>query len=155
WLLAGVDRRAPGRPVSALVILAFGRVSGTCLLAGLLLLVTRSGSLTLTAMTHVPAGPLRATTVVLLLAGFAVKVGLVPFQVWLPRGYAAAPGPARAIMAGVAVNVGFYGMWRTLALLGRPPGWLAGVLLLLGGVTPPPRLRPAAGGHTPVPRPRL
>ena len=71
----------------------------------------------------------------LLLAGFAVKVGLVPFQVWLPRGYAAAPGPARAVMAGVCVNVGFYGMWRTLALLGRPPGWLAGVLLLLGGLT--------------------
>ena len=42
----------------------------------------------------------------------------MPFQVWLPRGYAAAPGPARAIMAGVAVNVGFYGLWRTLALLG-------------------------------------
>ena len=40
----------------------------------------------------------------------------------MPRGYAAAPGPARAIMAGVAVNVGFYGLWRTLALLGPPPG---------------------------------
>ena len=38
-------------------------------------------------------------------------------------------------MAGVCVNVAFYGMWRTLALLGRPPGWLAGVLLVLGAVT--------------------
>jgi hydrogenase-4 component B len=135
WLLAGVDRRAPGRPVSALVTLAFGRVSGVCLLAGLLLLVTRSGSLTLTAMTHVPAGPLRSTAVVLLLAGFAVKVGLVPFQVWLPRGYAAAPGPARAIMAGVAVNVGFYGLWRTLAVLGPPPAVVTDVLLVLAGLT--------------------
>lgn len=26
-------------------------------------------------------------------------------------------------------------MWRTLALLGRPPGWLAGILLVLGGFT--------------------
>jgi hydrogenase-4 component B len=135
WLLAGFDRGAPGRPGSALVTLAFGRVSGACLLAGLLLLVTRSGSLALADLAHVPAGPLRATACVLLLAGFAVKVGLVPFQVWLPRGYAAAPGPARAIMAGVAVNVGFYGLWRTLALLGPPPAAVTDILLLLASVT--------------------
>ena len=59
----------------------------------------------------------------------------MPFQVWMPRGYAAAPGPARAIMAGVAVNVGFYGLWRTLALLGGPPAWLTGLLLVLAGLT--------------------
>ena len=135
WLLVGFDRSAPGRRLAALVTLAFGRISGACLLAGLLLLVTRSGSLTLAALAHVPPGPLRATACVLLLAGFAVKVGLVPFQVWLPRGYAAAPGPARAIMAGVAVNVGFYGLWRTLAVLGPPPAAVTGILLLLASLT--------------------
>jgi hydrogenase-4 component B len=135
WMLSGFNRAAPGRPASALVTLAFGRVSGACLLAGLLLLVTRSGSLTLASLAHVPAGPLRATAVVLLVAGFAVKVGLVPFQVWLPRGYAAAPGPARAIMAGIAVNVGFYGLWRALALLGPPPAAVTEILLLLAGLT--------------------
>ena len=71
----------------------------------------------------------------LLVAGFAIKVGLVPFHVWMPRGYTAAPGPLRAVMAGVAVNVGFYGMWRTLALIGVPPGWLTISVLLLGGIT--------------------
>lgn len=135
WLLAGFDRRKAGRPVAALVTLAFGRLSGACLLTGLTLLVARSGSLTLTAMAHVPPGPLRSTAVVLLLAGFAIKVGMVPFQVWLPRGYAAAPGPARAIMAGVAVNVGFYGLWRTLAVLGPPPAAVTDILLLLAGLT--------------------
>ena len=86
-------------------------------------------------MAHVPPGPLRATACVLLLAGFAVKVGLIPFQVWMPRGYAAAPGPARAIMAGVAVNVGFYGLWRTLALLGPPPATVTAILLVLASLT--------------------
>jgi len=38
-------------------------------------------------------------------------------------------------MAGVCVNVAFYGMWRTLALLGRTPGWLVGALLVLGALT--------------------
>jgi hydrogenase-4 component B len=135
WLLAGFDRSRPGRGAAALVTLAFGRISGAALLAGLLLLVTRSGSLALAAMAHVPPGPLRATAGVLLLAGFAVKVGLVPFQVWLPRGYAAAPGPARAIMAGVAVNVGFYGLWRTLAVLGPPPSAVTEILLVLASLT--------------------
>jgi hydrogenase-4 component B len=135
WLLTGFDRSKPGRPAAALVTLAFGCVSGAALLAGLLLLVTRSGSLALAAMAHVAPGPLRATACVLLLAGFAVKVGLVPFQVWLPRGYSAAPGPAQAIMAGVAVNVGFYGLWRTLDLLGPPPSVVTAILLVLASLT--------------------
>ncbi|EUA76251.1 hypothetical protein I553_7360 [Mycobacterium xenopi 4042] len=36
------------------------------------------------------------------------------------------------MMAGVAVNVGFYGMWRTLNALGPPPVWLACVVLVVG-----------------------
>ena len=104
------------------VTFAFGKVSGAALLAGLLLLAARSHSILLASFAHVPGGAARTTAEVLLLGGFAVKAGLVPFQVWLPRGYAAAPGPARAIMAGVCVNVAFYGMWRTFALTGRPPG---------------------------------
>ena len=135
YLLAGTERNKPGRAAAAQVTLAFGKVSGAALLAGLLLLAARSHSILLASFAHVPGGAARTTAEVLLLAGFAVKAGLVPFQVWLPRGYAAAPGPARAIMAGVCVNVAFYGMWRTLALLGRAPGWLTGGLLVLGALS--------------------
>ena len=133
YLLAGARRGEPDRGGAARVTVAFGKVSGAALLLGLLLLAARSHSIVLASFTHVPGGAARTAALVLLLAGFAVKAGLVPFQVWLPRAYAAAPAPARAVMAGVCVNVGFYGMWRTLALLGRPPGWLAGILLVLGG----------------------
>jgi hydrogenase-4 component B len=135
YLLSGFERARAGRPAAALVTLAFGRISGVLLLAGLLLLAGRSGSLTLTSLTHAAPGTLRSAAEVLLLAGFAAKVGLVPFQVWLPRGYSAAPGPARAVMAGVAVNVGFYGLWRTLALLGPPPAAVTGILLVLASLT--------------------
>ena len=135
YLLAGSERNKPGRASAAQVTFAFGKVSGAALLVGLLLLATRSHSILLASFTHVPGGAARTTAEVLLLGGFAVKAGLVPFQVWLPRGYAAAPGPARAIMAGVCVNVAFYGMWRTLALIGRAPGWLTGGLLVLGALS--------------------
>ena len=135
YLLAGTERNKPGRPAAAQVTFAFGKVSGAALLAGLLLLATRSHSILLASFALVPGGAARTTAEVLLLGGFAVKAGLVPFQVWLPRGYAAAPGPARAVMAGVCVNVAFYGMWRTFALIGRAPGWLTGGLLVLGGLS--------------------
>ncbi|MGD0604389.1 MAG: proton-conducting transporter membrane subunit [Streptosporangiaceae bacterium] len=135
YLLAGAGPDKPSRAGAAQVTFAFGKVSGAALLSGLLLLATRSHSIMLASFAHVPGGAVRTTAYVLLLTGFAVKAGLVPFQIWLPRGYAAAPGPARAIMAGICVNVAFYGMWRTLALLGRPPGWLAGGLLVLGALS--------------------
>jgi hydrogenase-4 component B len=136
YLLAGASRRDQDRVGAARVTVVFGKVSGAALLLGLLLLVARAHSLSLASFASVPDGAARTTALVLLLTGFAIKAGLVPFQVWLPRGYAAAPGPARAIMAGVCVNVAFYGLWRTLALLpGRTPGWLAGIVLLLGGAS--------------------
>ncbi len=135
YLLAGFRRHRAETASAAQVTFAFGKISGAALLAGLLLLAATSHSIRLASFAYVPGGAVRSTALVLLLSGFAVKVGLVPFQVWLPRGYTSAPGPARAIMAGVAVNVGFYGMWRTLSLLGRPPGWLGAVLLLIAAFT--------------------
>jgi hydrogenase-4 component B len=135
YFLAGFDQRRQDRISSATITLAFGKISGAALLLGLLLLAAHSGSLAIASFAHVPGGVLRSAAQTLLIAGFAVKVGLVPFQIWLPRAYAAAPGPTRAIMGGVAVNVGFYGLWRTLALLGPPPAWLIGLLLVLAGLT--------------------
>lgn len=47
-----------------------------------------------------------------LMLGFAVKTPLVPVHTWLPQAHVDAPGPASAILAGVLLKMGTYGMIR-------------------------------------------
>jgi hydrogenase-4 component B len=133
YLLTGFDRARPGRARASLVTVVFGKTSGAALLLGGLLLTAHTHTYALTAAGVDARSALGQSAYALLLGGFAIKVGLLPGHVWLPHGYAAAPGPARAVMAGAAVNVGFYGMWRTVELLGAPPLWLTCLVLLLAG----------------------
>ncbi|WP_291419241.1 proton-conducting transporter membrane subunit [Actinophytocola sp.] len=132
YLLTAHHRR---EAAPAVVTVVLGKASGAALLVGFLLLAAATGDFTFPGFAALPHTRVRDAAFALLVLGFAVKVGLVPVHVWLPRGYRAAPGPLRAIMAGVAVNAGFYGLWRTLDLLHQPPPWLAVLVLLLGGAT--------------------
>jgi hydrogenase-4 component B len=135
YLLAGYDRDLPGRATGSVITVVFGKISGAAVLMGALALASRTHSFSFSAGTVNPHSAVGQAAYALLLFGFGVKVGLVPAHIWMPRGYVAAPGPARAIMAGAAVNVGFYGMWRTLNIVGPPPVWLVCVVLAVGGVT--------------------
>ncbi|HEY7307294.1 MAG TPA: proton-conducting transporter membrane subunit [Bryobacteraceae bacterium] len=44
--------------------------------------------------------------------GFGVKAGLVPFSTWLPRAHPVAPANVSAILSGVILNLGIYGIVR-------------------------------------------
>ncbi|QNE36823.1 proton-conducting transporter transmembrane domain-containing protein [Leifsonia shinshuensis] len=134
YLAVGYDRRRAGRGRAAVLAAGFSKTSGALLLLGGGVLAAQSGSIALSELGRHP-GAWTALGYTLLLAGFAVKVGLVPAHVWLPPSYSAAPGPVRALLAGMAVNAGFYGLWRTLDVLGAPPTWLTCAVLLLAGVS--------------------
>lgn len=134
YLLSGYRRELPDRPRAAMLTFSFSKISGALLLLAFLLLAGTSGSFRLADWAGTTGG-VHTAAYVLALTAFTAKVGVVPLQVWMPSGYAAAPGPARALMSAVAANIGFYGMWRTLQVLGRPPLWLAVLLLLAASFT--------------------
>ncbi len=68
----------------------------------------------------------------LAVAGFGTKAGFIPLHVWLPEAHPAAPSHVSAVMSGVMIKTGIYGLARTLTFLGPPPSWWGWVLVGIG-----------------------
>jgi len=69
---------------------------------------------------------------VLAMTGFGAKAGFVPLHVWLPEAHPSAPSNVSAVMSGVMIKTGIYGILRFLLFLGFPPAWWGWVILLTG-----------------------
>lgn len=68
--------------------------------------------------------------------GFGVKAGLVPVNFWLPRCYTSAPAFFVPVLAGITLNLGFYGILRLNTDLVRPHTAATGLFaLVIGSVT--------------------
>lgn len=72
---------------------------------------------------------------VLALVGFGAKAGFVPFHAWLPEAHPAAPSHVSALMSGVMIKMGLYGILRLLTFLGSPAPWWGLTLVGLGLLT--------------------
>jgi hydrogenase-4 component B len=110
-----------------------------CLLAGMLLLGADVGSLRF-ADWRSAAPALTPTTrnaaFVLLALGFAGKAGVIPLHVWLPLAHPAAPSHVSALMSGVMIKLGVYGLLRvSLDWLGPGPPWWGAALLIAGAAS--------------------
>src|SRR5438876_815682 len=64
--------------------------------------------------------------------GFGLKAGIMPLHVWLPGAHANAPSHVSAILSGVLLKTGVYGLVRLAGLVAVPPLWW-GVALILAG----------------------
>jgi hydrogenase-4 component B len=71
----------------------------------------------------------------LALVGFGIKAGVVPVHFWLPGAHAAAPSHVSALLSGVMLKMGIYGLLRMMSLLGVLPAWWGWTLLGLGLVS--------------------
>jgi hydrogenase-4 component B len=78
--------------------------------------------------------PGRDVVFVLLLVGFGTKAGAIPLHVWLPMAHPVAPSHVSALMSGVMIKAGIYGIVRlAIEILGPGPEWW-GLLVLAVGV---------------------
>ncbi len=50
-------------------------------------------------------------------AGFGIKAGFIPLHTWLPHAHPAAPSHVSAVMSGVIIKMGIYGILRVLTYI--------------------------------------
>ncbi len=99
-------------------------VGGLCLLAGTLLLAHYAGSWSIAPALQLlarVAAPTRYLIAGLMILGFGVKAGMIPVHTWLPDAHPVAPSPASALLSGVMIKAGAYGIIRVGATIMRPP----------------------------------
>ena len=108
---------------------------GTAFLLALFVLLGReAGSLDFDRFGAVASLAPSAVSGLFLLAliGFGTKAGFMPLHVWLPEAHPAAPSHVSALMSGVMIKTGIYGLLRALTFLGPPLAWWGWTLIGIG-----------------------
>jgi formate hydrogenlyase subunit 3/multisubunit Na+/H+ antiporter MnhD subunit len=78
----------------------------------------------------------RNVVFLLALVAFGSKAGVIPLHVWLPRAHPAAPSHVSALMSGVMIKLGVYGLLRIgVDVLGAGPVWWGGTVLVAGSLS--------------------
>ncbi len=136
YFLVTLDRARWEVRAAGWLYLAASHVGTVCLFAFFALLAASTGSWEL--------GPLPDRTDLapllwLALIGFGLKSGAFPLHVWLPSAHANAPSHVSALLSGVTIKMGIYGLLRFSGWLPMPSalGWtvaLVGVASAVLGV---------------------
>lgn len=138
FFLVMYDHEKPGVTRAGWIYLVTTHV-GTAFLFFMFMLMGDGGTLDFTSiaasgrLTSVPG--IKTAVFIAALVGFGTKAGLVPTHIWLPEAHPAAPSHVSAVMSGVMIKTGIYGLLRILMMLGTPPAWWGWTLVILGATS--------------------
>jgi len=138
YLLVNFEHQRDETSRAGFLMLAMGEVGFVAVAMAMLFLATRAGSMEFSGLKSAGRGlGAFARWIVFLLTffGFGVKAGLVPVNTWLPRAHPAAPANVSAILSGVILNLGLYGIVRMNLDLVPVTMIGAGVVVLIIGTS--------------------
>ena len=117
--------------------LVFMHISVLFIILGFALLSIKSGSFDFNSFANVLSGNAKFANLIfgLLFIGFGTKAGFVPFHNWLPDAHPAAPSHVSAIMSGVMIKTGIYGILRTISLIGTPSKAISYAVLVISVIS--------------------
>ncbi|NJC88551.1 MAG: hydrogenase [Desulfuromonas sp.] len=133
FLVTTEQERAEARR-AGFIYLVTAHAGALALFALFALLAQETGSLHFPAAASLAGGS--ATLLFLLgLFGFGFKAGLMPLHIWLPIAHAAAPSHASALLSGIVLKTGIYGLLRLTSFFAVIPPWWGWTVLLLGVIS--------------------
>jgi len=135
FLMTAEDNRRESR-FAGLVYLMATHVGTIALFALFSLWKDATGSYMLTP---VESGTISFTMMNILffiaLLGFGIKAGAMPFHFWLPSAHATAPTHVSAMLSGVVLKMGVYGLIRWLSLFPSPPYAWGSIIIFIGFIS--------------------
>ena len=122
---------------AGMVFLIMSHAGTGLLLIAFLMLAGATGSLDFASF-HLAASRLpewqQGVVFLLFFLGFGVKAGVIPLHVWLPAAHPVCPSNISALMSGIVIKTGIYGMALVFFdFFATPPLW-AGLVVLVAGV---------------------
>jgi hydrogenase-4 component B len=128
YFLVTLDRRPREARAAGWLYLGASHVATLCLFAFFATLAARTGSWELGPRLN---NPELAPLFWFALLAFGLKAGMFPLHFWLPSAHANAPSHVSAMLSGVTLKIGIYGLVRFTGWLPMPPeaGW---VVVFLG-----------------------
>ena len=139
YFLVVFDHESAESRKGGLLYLVMSRGGTGMMLIGLLLLASGAGSLEFTALHGIGqrlAPVSSAAAFLLLFFGFGVKAGIIPLHIWLPAAHPVAPSNISALMSGIVIKAGIYGMARVFFdFYGTLPVWAGMAVLVVGAIS--------------------
>ena len=139
YCLVSFEHEKPETRDAGVLYFIMSHIDAGCIILGFLLLFQASGDYNFASLHDIGAKMLpgkRDAAFVLFLLGFGIKAGIVPLHIWLPVAHPVAPSNVSALMSGVLIKTGIYGLTRVcFNFLGTPPLWWGVTVLAVGTVS--------------------
>src|SRR5262249_22924211 len=117
FFLVGTQDDEADVNAAAWLYLAASHVATVSLFVMFALLYGITGTYDLIPFSAEPLSPgMSAAIFLLAVCGFGLKAGVMPLHFWLPSAHAMAPSHVSAVMSGVLIKTGIYGLVRMTSL---------------------------------------
>lgn len=134
FFLVIYDHQSPENRRAGYLYFVFSHVGVMFIFAAFGILYGYTGNFEFTSAATIP-DEAKILVFILCFVGFGSKAGVFPFHVWLPHAHPAAPSHISAVMSGVMIKTGIYGILRLYGLLGLHTPLFGEIVVIAGMVS--------------------